>query len=307
MIKVTYENVDITSSVQVNTCLHTESSGGKADSLNIHFADPEGLWSKWQPKKGERIKIEKDGFSSGVMFVDKLGLNDGIFKLAARSLPPAAKTKNNRIWERIRFLKIASDLATAINLSVETHGITNHLYDFFSQSHETDLQTLNRLCIREGYVFKVFDEKAIVYNEKELEAAEPALKVSKYDMLSVFEDKSEDIYSACEIRYLDADGNYINYIFNSPAGTIGEILYLNEQVYSYAEAARVSQAYLRYKNKFEVTGSIKKDFNSKIASGNTIELTDIGLFEGKYFIHESINDLISNKSILKVRKVLEGY
>lgn len=307
MIKVTYENVDITSSIQVNKCIHNESSGGKADSLNIHFADPDGLWSKWKPKKGERIMVEKDGLSSGVMFVDKIGLDGGIFKLGARSLPPAVKTKKYRLWESIRFIKLANDLAASAKLSLETHGVTDYLYEFFSQNNETDLQTLNRLCIREGYVLKIYDEKAVIYNEKELEVSDPALELLNSDMLSEFEDKSDAIFSACEVKYVDTSGGYISYIFSSPAGTLGEVLNIDEQIFSYSEAARVSKAYLRYANKFEVTGGLRLEFNPKIAPGNTILLAKVGLFEGKYFIHEAINDLVSNKRALKVRKVLEGY
>ncbi len=56
-----------------------------------------------------------------------------------------------------------------------------------------------------------------------------------------------------------------------------------------------------------ITGSFDVNLNIKYAAGTNIEITGIGLFDGKYFIQRLAHDLINSRTSLNVRRPLEGY
>ena len=69
-MRLIYEGTDITKDVEINKAMIVDTSGGEADSLEIRFSDTQRLWSKWRPEKNHRIELNKQGFSSGEMYID---------------------------------------------------------------------------------------------------------------------------------------------------------------------------------------------------------------------------------------------
>jgi len=306
MLQLIYENVDITNDTNIMSAIYNERAGGGSDTLTITFSDSEDKWQKWNPQKEHEIELINDGVSTGAMFIDGRKMSGGIFVLKSISTPPGIKTIRNRTWENIRFNKIANDIAQSSKLGIELYGTTNYLYDVINQINETDLAFLNRLCIREGYVLKVNSKKIIIYSEKYLEQQESIKTFYKDSGKSIFEDGSDIVYAACQVKYYNG-AELINYIFKPNPNISGEILKIDEQIYSSGEAERFAKSYLRNANKYYFIGSISNQINSKISAGNNINVDGIGIPDGKYCIYQIINDFTHNTQVLNVRKLLEGY
>jgi hypothetical protein len=309
MILVKYEDVDITDKVDIRAGIYVDNAGGCADNLIMKFNNTFGNWDKWKPQKGDKIEVFKDSLSSGTMYIDMLSKKDGILILEALSTPPSIKHKTNKTWENIRLYQIIESLKKPSALTFEPHDITNHFYNFFNQVNESELNALNRMCIREGYLLKIFNKKIIIYDEVKAEQAASIREFTSDNMKYEFKTVGEDIYSTCYISNMTDDGELISNTFTPgiPLKGSGEVLNISETLFNYAEAERFAKNLLRFKNKFEICGVIKTDFNSLVFGGNTINVTGTGMYDAKYFVHSVSHELHTNKMIVNVRGCLEGY
>jgi hypothetical protein len=119
-----------------------------------------------------------------------------------------------------------------------------------------------------------------------------------------FANKSVDIYSKAIIksqsdRYIQAE-HKDNNIYGP---VISKSIYVNDS----AEAQRYAKGILRSYNKFMITGKFITELKTSFAAGSIINIKGVGMFDGKYFVHRIVHDLIRNRTEFLVRKPLEGY
>uniref|UniRef100_UPI003F67A1F6 hypothetical protein n=1 Tax=Gorillibacterium sp. sgz5001074 TaxID=3446695 RepID=UPI003F67A1F6 len=82
-MNILYNGVDITSAVQPTVLQLTDHATGKPDSLSVVFADPDGLWSQWKPRKNDLLQVRTGSFDTGAMFIDHLEQGAGEFAMKA--------------------------------------------------------------------------------------------------------------------------------------------------------------------------------------------------------------------------------
>lgn len=303
-MQLLYEGKDITKDVEIKKADIIDNAGGAADSIELWLDDPRGFWSKWKPEKDHKVQLKESGYSSGLMYVDELEQNRGIFIIRALSIPQEAKTANTKAWEEVRFLELATEIANKYGFSLETYGIQNYLYDRVDQYEQADFAFLAWRCALEGYVLKVCDRKVIIYSEKYMESQAPAktIHASEFDGEYLFRVVSTDIYGSCKMVH----GN-MSYTFNSP-GVHGPVLKPTDIYFSnMVEAERFSKGLLRQKNKFEKTGWGTVKFDASITAGNTLNIKGVGLADGIYFCDQAVHKLVDQKTLLKLHRPLEGY
>lgn len=306
-MSILYNNADITSSVQPTILQMTDNAGSKPDSLRIVFSDTEGLWSKWKPAKNDTLQIKESGFDTGLMYIDELEQTAGRFGLKALSIPQNAKTARSKAWENVRFMEIVTEIAGRYGFGIQTFNVTNHFYERVDQIEEADFMFLANLCLLESYILKINNKNLVIYDEAKEEQKEAVTTIYQSNMHGAFEfrSKSTDIYGKCILRS-QAQSGYIQGEF-ADSTILGPTLKRNIYASNQAEANRWAKGLLRSYNKFAVTGSFYIDLNLKLAAGAAVNIKDIGLFDGKYFIDSLVHDLINNRTKLTVRKSLEGY
>lgn len=303
-MNIIYEGVDITDTIEIRKADIIDNAGGCADSIDLSFADTEGLWSKWKPLKGHKINVLESGFSSGIMFTDYINQASGSIRIKGLSLPPKAKTAKTKAWESIRFLQMAGEIAGTHGFALETFGVTDHLYERLDQINETDFDFLQRRCTLEGYSLKICNSKVVIYSEHDFEtkAAVKTLSMDRFDGNYEFKAASTGLYSACVISSGVITKEYMPAV--APSGPV-----LKPRIYitSLAEAERYCKGLLRAANKNEDTGRIQIELDPDLAAGSCVEIDGVGLADGKYFIEQAVHRLKDKKTILKLRKPLEGY
>lgn len=304
-----YNGIDITDNVNIIDASITDRCGGKADSMDITFSDVKKLWRQWQPIKGDILEVSGNGFSSGAMYIDEFGVFNGEYNIKSKSIPLNSRTRKSNIWENIRFKQIMSQLAAEIGLQIKTYGIEDYLYDRVDMLNKTNLEFISERCILEGYSLKITNSKAVIYDEKVLENYDPVKEITEELLIGSYSFKtiSAGIYSSCLVEYFSNDNRAIKYKFIPKDSPIGDILKFNLRVNNIGEAERYARNLLRYANKMETTGTFNIKQDSTLAAGNTINIKDMGLFSGKYFIDLINHSFTNGKSYLKVRKILEGY
>jgi hypothetical protein len=303
-VQLIYYGRDITGSVELNKVTITDNAGGISDSAELVFSDTEGLWSRWNPQKGETFEVKNDGFSSGLLYVDALEQQRGKFLLKGLSIPQNAKTAQTKSWEEIRFLSLAGEIAGKYGYKLKTYGVQNWLYSRVDQIEQTDFEFLAYRCMLEGYILKINGGKMIIYDIDYLKMQAAQKVVYRDELLGeyFFKSSATGLYHSCVVR-----GNALQAEYTPNNAPAGPTLKKNLPAGNLAEARRWARGLLIYANQSENVGSIQVHLDAGIAAGSMLEISGVGMADGKYFVDQAIQKLTEERTLLRLRKPLEGY
>lgn len=307
-MQLVYEGVDITENVSIMGANVTDCAGGRADTAEIRFSDTYGLWSKWKPQKGHTVELTEGGFTSGLMYLDELRQIPGAYLVKAISTPLTAKTNRTRSWKQVKFLEIATDVAKNLGLTLQAN-VTDHSYNWIWQNDETDLEFLNQIALREGYMVKVHAGKLLIYDERQLEVMVPQVTYSPEFCIGDWKyvDSANGLKASCKVAYKDTTGKLTSYEFTVP-GLLGGILKINDEyLSSIAEAERWSKGHLRLTNKNLCTMVMSVKLNTGLAGGSTVKLTGFGAADGDFYVEKAVHCLTDDITYMGLRRPLEGY
>lgn len=304
-MKLTYEDKDITEYIDFSKAEFTDNAGNLADSLEMVFNDPKGIWNTWKPQKNDRISISQDGLKTGTMYLDEIEQQRGTFVLRALSIPQKAKNSNTQSWETVRFLEFATEIASRYGFILETYGLENYLYERVDQYEQADFTFLSQRCLLEAYVLKITDNKVIIYNEPYIESQNGKnIDLSLFDGNYKFVNKSYDIYSSCQLTCGNLKANYTP--SNAPNGPI--LKFSDIYFSTLDEGCRFAKNILRSKNKYEKTGMFTLKLDTELTAGSNTIITGVGIADGKYICEQTKHNFVDDgKTYFKVRKILEGY
>lgn len=302
---IVYEGKKI--NLNINKCILKDNIEGKSDSIEVSFADIKSECSTWEFRKGDTINVIDEQYSTGIMYVDNYSASRGKYHLKALSIKNKFKNNKTRPWENITFNHLVNDLVNELGLSLETYGVNDIEYYRIDQINRNNIEFLRNICILEGYILKITNNKAVIISEKYLENQSPVIELSPSDFIGDynFECTSNSIYGGCILRSNEKEYIEGKYILNS---SFERILYVNDvPAYSLGEANRFSKNILRAYNKNEITGKFIIKNSNNIAAGSTITINGVNSFKGKYIVENITKDIINGKAKVKVRKVLEEY
>lgn len=300
-----YEGVDISKDVEVHKADLIDNAGSELDSLELWFDDPKKLWSKWEPEKNHKVQVIQDGFKSGLMYIDELEQQRGMFIIRALPIPQEAKNQHTQGWEAVRFLEFATQLAYRYGFKLKTYHIENFLYDRVDQYEQADFNFLLWRCLLEGYLLKIASNTVNIYSESYMEGltSVKTIDINKFDGQYKFLSKATNIFNSCKIN-----NNGITSEFKPVNASSGSILKHNDiYIGSQAEGDRYSKNLLRLKNKYENTGKFTVKLDTTLAATSNINIKGVGLADGKYFCEQVVHRFIDEKTTIRCRKPLEGY
>lgn len=306
-MKVIYEGVDIYPEISVNRCFHDMYGEKQSDELLLKLNDTRQLWDTWGPKQGDTIAVEDGAAKTGTMFIGSIVPEPGRITLRAYSMPQSAKEKRSKSWEKVRFLHLAQEIAERHHLTLQTYGITDHIYDYVEQNNLSDFAFFQNRCILEGAAFLVYDEKLVVYDQVYMESQSPSdtLMITPASDFE-YHDQGFEAYGSVEIVNGSLTGT-----FSAPAGgkkTFRKILPI--PMSNQAQADRFARGILRDINKNTVMATLwSGELLRNYAAGSVVNLATEGAasWDGPAFITRIRHDYVKTCSKLYLRKLLEGY
>lgn len=330
-IRLTYEGTDISEDIapMLVSLSCTDNASGKADDLEVTLENREGLWhGDWFPDQGAELvaTIECENFLQpgetltypcGTYTIDEIQASyppsRAVLRAVSSDIKEALRREHKtKAWENITLQAIAGDIADSHSLEL-LYDAPDVEYTRKDQRKESDLTFLARLTEEAGFRLKVAERQIIIYSGQEYDSKDPAMEYTEQDIASwEFRAEAHEVFSACRVSYWDPGEKIILEHTFRPRDVpeSGQTLVVNERVESRAQAEKLAMAKLREANQAEVTGTVKRLGDPRVFAGNTLSLSGLGVFSGKYFIEQARHKYTKADGYsteVSLRRTLEDY
>jgi Phage protein D len=337
-IELNYEGKNITDDTapDLKSFTYNDNASGTADDVSIELKDDRGKWiSNWAPTKGDIIKPiikttdwnyvgDSQSLACGTFLVDDLGYSGRprVLNIGAISAPSNSDfmtVEKSTTWQGATVQKIAQTIIDKTNKTIKgTQKLklmfdskANPIIDFVEQSKTPDVSFLLDICQKNGLAMKLHNNQIIMFNEQAYEAKKSVLTLAENDLTnwSAKTSFTDTGYDGCKTAYVNPNtGELLSYTFKAPGRTGNKIYVDNETLNSLAEAERYARCKLREINKKEYELSIEIIGNLKLVASQVITITDLGIFNGNYYIDKVSHTIGSGFSTaLDIHKCLSGY
>ena len=243
---LTYNDTDITHDISnfIESFSFTErAKNGESDDLNITVENTTGIWSNgWFPERGATLtaQIITENWNQpndyymldcGSFEIDDLTDSGptSTFTIGALSVGITSSIRgesHSQAWENFKLSGLVDEIAERHGFSVFFDSDYDPVIDRFDQKNESDLEFLLKVAEYIGVNIRLSHGKIIVYQERLYDAKEVSLTLSKNAdgfISHSFRASSADIYSACQVQFLDSKtGKLVTYQY-TPDGRSGVI------------------------------------------------------------------------------------
>lgn len=326
---VFYEGINITKDIEKDliSFSYVDIASGAADTISLMIQDRDKKWlSSWAPDKGDTIQVKiwtenwrEEGdngiLNCGTFIVDqpKYSGRPITLSLDAISMPnnnDFTTTEKSRTWDNATLEEIGRTISGNAGLDLVFDSAINPTIQFLEQSETSDKSFLSDLCGKYGVVMKLYSKKIILFDEALYESKDTVMDIDESDMENwdLTPSLTGTGYDGVSINYFDPETEkQHSYKYIIPGRSEDKILKLNDLVYSLAEAKIKAKGELRKTNKSETKLSITIAGKTNLISANTINITGLGKYSGKYYIDKISHKLKPYKLSVDLHKVLEGY
>lgn len=149
-MKLTYEGTDMTGYANVTRCVHRAFSHGRADSLELDV-DHAAAWYRWGPKRDDAIIVEREGYSTGRLYLNSMVPEGDRYRIVATSLPAAARHRAWRGYANDTLSALLHRCAAECGMGEGIYGLEgDYRYSYLLRRDEGCAAFLERLGRMEG-------------------------------------------------------------------------------------------------------------------------------------------------------------
>lgn len=160
-MNIYWQGADITGLVQVRKCVIRDTCGGRCDSLEMEFDNAAG-WIKWGPEEDDQIVVTRDGYDTGILYLNAVLPEDGHYRVIATALPCAARQRESRSYAGKTLGEIMQTCGIVTGMDVALYGISwTTAIPYVQQENESAASFLNRLLEWEGAKLKCVNGKYV--------------------------------------------------------------------------------------------------------------------------------------------------
>ena len=275
----------------------------------------------------ENWKKEDEGrisYPLGIFNIDSRDFSKNSVSIKALAIPlgEAQDQKNSKSWTSISMSGLGQEIAGKHGLEFKFMSDADPNLKNLKQEKETDFSFLKKVINDEGAVLKIAFNKLIIFDEEKFEEKPAKFKLSIKELDYRITEKTKEIYDAVEVTYINPQTNKTEKIMvtattsnqiksgtgkkesnpygkyfgektppkKKPKKTNEKILKLNRRSKS-GDLSEFARKKLKRENtkRVELSFSIVGDMG--IYSGDTFELYDAGIFNGKYLVNKIVKNV----------------
>lgn len=302
MLSLIYNDKEINDdpNVVIAAARYLDHACGKSDEVQLLFSNVRKLWQVWEPRKGDKITLSDGTITSSTMYISDCGVQGGKFAISALSAPVEAFQVSTQAWERVSLTAILRDAARKAGLEIQLIGVPRLSYGRMERMEESAIGFLRRLCEMESLGLKVYDGRAVVYEEKKLEAADPVATLTPENIIgeASFSTSDTGLIHSLTYAWIGKSGRLSG---TAKSQSEGKSLTVTCRGSSSGELQRWAKGAIRSANKHEYAGAVRVHTNLGITAGSNVTVEGYGSFDGPWFVDSAENDLLKGESLLKLR------
>lgn len=302
-MQIIYENVDITSQVDVVKCIHTDSCGEKCDVTEI-ILENAAAWYRWGPRINDRVRIENGGYSSGEMYLNTILPENGRYRIFLTSIPAGRTESKWHAYYGMTLNDITKQCAAEMGMSAAFYGLDSGItYPFMLRRYEGAAAFVMRLLKMEGALLKSYNGKmlAIGIDYAQNRPAAGSISISA-DQPGIYH-----IQQNRHLKQLTIETPYTSVTAHDreATGTRHDI-YTGYPANDSATGGRWARGLLKSINREREELTISTAFSPAYTALMRIDITGATDAAGQWLIDEVEHDMIAGSSNIKLRRCITG-
>ena len=310
VFELAYNRKNITHDITpyVLSVTYTDHLSGKSDELDVTLEDVDGRWiDAWYPGKGDTISL-KIGYLGesllpcGSFVIDEIEYEHppSVVSIKALAAPvsKSIRTRKSAPYENTTLAAICSRVAKRNGLTL-VGKIADIKVGRETQYQEHDVEFLKRLGGEYGYAFKVVGDKLVFTELEDLHNKAAVASMPGAELTSLrFKDKIKGVVASATGKHQDSSNKkLVSYSVKNDGDVAksGDTLKLSTRAGSKAELETKTRAAMNSASSEQRTGAVTAIGNARLVAGNSVEITGVGKFSGKYLI-ESARHRISRQA-----------
>lgn len=302
-MRIEYNGVNITQFCKVRRCIVRDGSGSSCDSLELELESAQ-TWDRWRPEADDRIVATLDTYSSGIMYVNTVSMEDGKYWIYATSFPCRAHGRRYASYYGYTLGDIMYQCAAACGMETASYGIdTSVSIPYIEQRDEGSAVFLLRLLEAEGAKLKCINGKlaavGILYAQ--------GLPVSR--KIAVAANQRAAVYTrlGTRARRLTIQSPGLNvFAEDTAAPTDGEqIIFASLPVNGVVQAGRWARGMLLAHNQKAEQIRLNTVFDPLLTSLVRVDVTGGTQADGEWMVEDVEQDLYNRKTMATLRRCID--
>ncbi|QIM66326.1 hypothetical protein A4G16_02535 [Mannheimia granulomatis] len=297
---------------------YTDHLSDQSDELQVTFEDIERKWiNTWFPTQGDELKpqlgyLGENLVSLGAFEIDDIEWNyekqsGSVVTIRALStgITRANRTLKPKAYENTTLANIVRKVAKNLKLNV-TGTVANIPIKRVTQYQERDVEFLTRLAHEYRHSFKIVGKTLVFTTMKSLEERSPVATLDLGNIKKLrLRDRIKDTVEKVEVRGMDVQGKKALSAKKKSKpkrprkkqakASNADTLKIVTRGESQAQIDARADAALSAQNDDQQAGNITVIGNPKLVAGNTVLLTGLGMFSGKYLIKSARHNYSRNQ------------
>lgn len=298
-----YEGVEISGQADIVSCVHRETSGGRCDTLEMEL-DHADAWFRWNPQVDDKIIAAMNGYQTGILYLNTVYPQNGMYRIIATSVPSAARRKANASYSNLTLTDLIESCAAECGMESGLYEMDGDIrYSYLLRSDASAAAFMNHLAEREGAAFKTAGGRFAMIGTRNMQATDAGqvIQIGTNQQGVTYIKREDKKWSALRILTPEfecmaqdagaAHGNYIT-MTNIPA--------TNE-----VEAGRWARGLLLTHNRKAEKLTVSSEFNAGFSAMARIDIASETEMSGAWIVDEVEHDMVAAKSVATMVRCVE--
>ena len=302
-MELSWNGTDITGSVNITGCVHTENAYGRCDCLEL-MLDNAGRWYGYAPEEDDEIIFTHDGYTTGSLYLNAIIPVGDQYRVLATSTKQAAARQSYETYKDTTLQGLFTFCAAEIGMEGKLFGVDGRLpYTFVLRPYEGAGAFLNRVGEWEGLCVKTRDNAILgvsVTYAQEMETR-AGIYIDAIQEGVTWQSCKRGKYASLTVQTPWAKAT----AWDTGMNGINALTITNLPAMDNTQAGRWARGLLLMHNRQAETLEIEKELDTSLAPMDKVNISGDTAMNGDWIVNETEHDFINKRTTLEMLRCIE--